>query len=136
MRPASGSLPGFSGRFDDESATGVGGARVAHSSVDELADLSILGARLQKEKLRIQETARARRRPLVQVSCRVLSPLFLTLSWLSGTTVTSAGGRVVRQGALHAAEKHTLLARAEIIDTETFNSEGKKREANACSCVW
>lgn len=65
---ASSCLPGFSGRFDDASAAGSGGTRVADASVDELADLSILGARLQKEKLRIHEAARARRRALEEVS--------------------------------------------------------------------
>lgn len=60
-----GSLPGFSGRFDD------GGSRIvnfADASVDELVDLSILGARLQKEKLKIQEDARAQRQPFENVS--------------------------------------------------------------------
>ncbi|CAM9621139.1 unnamed protein product [Pylaiella littoralis] len=51
------SLPGFSGRFDDGSLT------FADASVDELADLSILGARLQREKLKIQEDAKAQRQP-------------------------------------------------------------------------
>lgn len=71
-RPFTAALPGFSGRFDDDddgSSGGHGGLRVAEaSSVDELADLSILGARLQKEKLKIHEDARAQRQPFVDVS--------------------------------------------------------------------
>ncbi|CAN0077696.1 unnamed protein product, partial [Ectocarpus fasciculatus] len=51
-------LPGFSGRFDDASTVDL-----VNASVDELADLSILGARLQKEKVKIQEDSRAQRQP-------------------------------------------------------------------------
>lgn len=40
----------------------------ANASMDELADLSILGARLQREKVRIQEDARAQRQPFEEVS--------------------------------------------------------------------
>ncbi|CBJ25952.1 expressed unknown protein [Ectocarpus siliculosus] len=51
-------LPGFSGRFEDASTVDF-----ANASMDELADLSILGARLQREKVKIQEDARAQRQP-------------------------------------------------------------------------
>ncbi|CAM9648845.1 unnamed protein product [Scytosiphon promiscuus] len=56
-------LPGFSGVFEEPSRSGVG---VVDGGVDDLADLSILGARLQREKLRIQEDARAQRQPYVE----------------------------------------------------------------------
>eukprot|EP00752_Nemacystus_decipiens_P018378 g16487.t1 len=68
------SLPGFSGRFDDHhhdhgddaSTTNSDGGGGGGGSVDELADLSILGARLQREKLRIQESAWVRRQRSLQ----------------------------------------------------------------------
>ena len=55
------SLPGFSGCFKDA------GSAQAPSNVDELADLTILGGRLQKEKLQIQEEAKAQRIPVIAV---------------------------------------------------------------------
>ncbi|CAM9417652.1 unnamed protein product [Ectocarpus sp. 4 AP-2014] len=51
-------LPGFSGRFEDASTMDF-----ANASMDELADLSILGARLHREKVKIQEDALAQRQP-------------------------------------------------------------------------
>ncbi|CAM9138486.1 unnamed protein product [Laminaria digitata] len=53
------SLPGFSGCFKDS------GRAQTPTNVDELADLTILGGRLQKEKMKIQEEARAQRIPVV-----------------------------------------------------------------------
>lgn len=61
-----GCLPGFSGRFDD------GTLDIPDASADELADLSILGARLQREKLKIQEDAKALRQPFEIVSLCII----------------------------------------------------------------
>lgn len=52
-------LPGFSGCWQDS------GRAQTPTNVDELADLTILGGRLQKEKLKIQQEARAKRTPVI-----------------------------------------------------------------------
>lgn len=63
------SLPGFSGCWQDS------GRAQAPTNVDELADLTILGGRLQKEKMKIQQESRAQRAPVIAVRT------VLTLVW-------------------------------------------------------
>ena len=61
------SLPGFSGCWQDS------GRAQTPTNVDELADLTILGGRLQKEKMKIQQESRAQRAPVIAVRTAVLT---------------------------------------------------------------